>query len=133
GQLPSPHALSTRSASGTRIPAFPTAGRSRTGTTPTPARDLVNCDAGARQVALQRPFDLLAWSDHERVGRVIIRRSHRVTAELDQAGGAEPPAGDDEGRGLHRGGQSDPVSHPVMQHVDNDVVPVVVLYHQGDL
>ena len=56
-----------------------------------------------------------------------------MTAKPDETGCAEPAAGDDERRGLHRDGESDSLDYAVMQHRNDYIVPVMVFHHQGDL
>jgi hypothetical protein len=104
--------------------------RSRTGTTPTRVRELVHRDAGARQVALQRPVYLLARLDGNDIGGVIVGSADRVGSEPNDAGGAESAARYGEGGDLYRSGQPDSIYDAVMQHRDDDVIPMVIVDHQ---
>jgi hypothetical protein len=105
-------------------------GRCKTGTIQTPAPDLVYCDAGARQIALQRPLDLLAWLDQEGIGGMLVRSSDGMASQPDNARCAESPAGKDEGRNLHGGGHPDTIDNAIMQHRDDNVIPVVIVDQQ---
>jgi hypothetical protein len=93
----------------------------------------VNRDAGVPEIALQRPLDLLTRLNRKAIGGMAVGSSNGVPAEPDYARRSEPAAGDDKGRSLHRGGEPDPVHHPVVQRRYNDIVPVMILHHQDDL
>jgi hypothetical protein len=103
---------------------------SRTGTIRTRVPELVYSDAGVRQVALQRPLNPLTWLNRESIGGMIVGSPDRVASEPKDAGWSEPSARKDKGRGFDCGGESNSVYDAIMQHGDDDVIPVMVVDHQ---